>query len=676
MKFHSFVSRQALCVQAFALSALLTVPGPLSAQSAEASQAREIAERFSQRSSILNISLSPSGTKVAWISAGPEHSELLNVVDLTGDGEAKLIVTNTEIVTDLTRCDWASDTRLVCQMYGMLERSDGVLLPFTRMFAVDEDGKETERLSEDGNARSLGFNQFGGNIVALEVDGETDTILMTRDYVPESTMLTRVASRKEGLGVDLVNIENGRRSIVEQPDDEAGLYLADSDGRVRVKLRQLDNGDGVLTGEERLMYRVKGDNDWERLQDVRLGGAVIEDFDPIGVDSDRDVLFAFHRIDGYVALIAVALDGSATAEVIASREGVDVDGVVRIGRQRRIVGVTYATEKRSVEYFDSEIASLSSALGKALPNTPLIDIVGASSDENRLLVLASSDDDPGMTYLYDKQARSLEELLPVRAALVEVPMGEMRPVSYPARDGTQIPAYLTLPPGSDGKDLPSIVLPHGGPASRDYWGFDWLVQYFVARGYAVLQPNFRGSSGFGEQWFGRNGYQAWDVAIGDVNDAGRWMIGQGIAAAEKLAIVGWSYGGYAALQSQVVEPDLYKAVVAIAPVTDLEYLRSDARAYTSFRLRDRQLGQGPHISAGSPRQHAEQFKAPVALFHGSRDLNVTVRHSRDMAKALRDEGRQVTYVEFEDLQHDLDDSKARLEMLETIDGVLTGAMGS
>ncbi|WP_234033082.1 alpha/beta hydrolase family protein [Erythrobacter rubeus] len=272
--------------------------------------------------------------------------------------------------------------------------------------------------------------------------------------------------------------------------------------------------------------------------------------------------------------------------------------------------------------------------------------------------------------MFDKGAGQLEELLAVREYLVEQPMGNMKSISFPARDGAQIPGYLTLPPASGGIGLPAIVLPHGGPAARDVWGFDWIVQYFVARGYAVLQPNYRGSSGYGEAWFGKNGYQAWDVAIGDVNDAGRWLVSEGIADPEKLAIAGWSYGGYAALQSQVVEPDLYNAIVAIAPVTDLGYLRSDARAYTSSRLRAKQLGNGPHIDAGSPRRHAEQFAAPVALFHATRDVNVEVRHSRGMAQALQNAGKEVIYNEYEDLQHDLGDSKVRTEMLIEIDKFL------
>lgn len=151
---------------------------------------------------------------------------------------------------------------------------------------------------------------------------------------------------------------------------------------------------------------------------------------------------------------------------------------------------------------------------------------------------------------------------------------------------------------------------------------------------------------------------------------------QGIAKPDKLAIVGWSYGGYAALQSQVLDPMLFKAVAAIAPVTDLGYITSDAQDYTNSRLVKEFVGTGPHIDAGSPRRHADRFAAPVALFHGTLDLNVAVRHSQDMAKALKSEGKSVMYREYKDLQHGLDDSTVRASMLADIGQFLETALES
>ena len=217
-------------------------------------------------------------------------------------------------------------------------------------------------------------------------------------------------------------------------------------------------------------------------------------------------------------------------------------------------------------------------------------------------------------------------------------------------------------------------MPHGGPWARDEWGFDWLVQFFANRGYAVLQPNFRGSAGYGEKWFERNGFQSWRTAIGDVDDGARWLVSQGIADQGKLAIVGWSYGGYAALQGAVVDPDLYRAVVAIAPVTDLDQLRNENRWMADFPITDRAIGNGPHVAEGSPARHAEAIKAPVLLFHGDVDMNVRIEESRLMASRLRGAGKTVEFVEFKGLDHQLEDSAARAQLLEKADAFLRGAM--
>jgi acetyl esterase/lipase len=652
-------------------------PVPLAAQ-ANADEADDLtiaARQFGFREDILYISLSPSGNKVAFIAAGPEHSEVLNVIDLAGEAKIVPIMRNTEKIGDLNWCEWATETRLICQFGGMGRAPGGVLIPFDRLIAVNADGSDTTMLSQRESFRALGFNQDGGDIVALDVNDSQGSVLMTRNYIPESDLNTRLANAKDGLGVDLIDVVTGRTRSREAPDNGALRFVADEQGQVRIKVRALVDGTGNLTGDYVYLYRLPDSKNWKTFDNLTVDGQQISGFTPIAVDSARNVSYGFIRAGGYDAVVEIALDGSEAGRTILTRGDVDVDTLIRIGRKRRVVGAAYATEKREVAYFDPELKKLAAGFAKALPDQPLINIVGASSDERRILLIASSDTQPGMVYLFDKEQRSLEPLLPVRSELEDRPMGQMRPVSYPAADGTQIPAYLTLPPGSDGKNLPAIVMPHGGPSARDEWGFDWLVQFLTARGYAVLQPNYRGSSGYGEAWYGRNGFKAWDVAIGDVNDAGRWLVSEGIARSDQLAIAGWSYGGYAALQSQVLDPSLFKAVVAIAPVTDLDYLQNDKRGYTSFRLVRDFVGQGPHVAAGSPRRHAEKFRAPVALFHGTRDLNVDVRHARAMEKALKDAGKSVVYREYDDLQHGLSDSAARIDMLISIGKFLDTSLG-
>ncbi len=314
-------------------------------------------------------------------------------------------------------------------------------------------------------------------------------------------------------------------------------------------------------------------------------------------------------------------------------------------------------------------------LHRALPNLPLIHFADASEDEQRLLIWAGSDTDPGRYYTYDKATRQLNEIMLARPQLENVALAPVRAVTYRAADGTQIPAYLTLPTGSTGRGLPAIVMPHGGPSARDEWGFDWLAQYFANRGYAVLQPNFRGSAGYGEAWFQRNGFVSWRTAVGDINDAGRWLAAEGIADPAKLAIVGWSYGGYAALQSNVVDPNLFKGVVAIAPVTDLDMARNEWRGFSNAaNVRDF-FGTGPHIREGSPLQNVSAIRAPVLMFHGDLDRNVGIAQARAMDERLRGAGRRSELVTYRGLDHQIDDGQARSDMLRRTDTFLREVLG-
>jgi dipeptidyl aminopeptidase/acylaminoacyl peptidase len=273
----------------------------------------------------------------------------------------------------------------------------------------------------------------------------------------------------------------------------------------------------------------------------------------------------------------------------------------------------------------------------------------------------------------DRTARSLRPLLETRPQLNGLTLAKVQPVTYPAADGTMVPGYLTLPPGKSPKGLPAIVLPHGGPSARDEWGFDWLSQYYAAMGYAVLQPNFRGSAGYGDAWLKTNGFQSWKTAIGDVSAAGRWLVKEGIADPRQLGIVGWSYGGYAALQSAVVDPALLKAVVAIAPVTDLTKLKDQYRRTSSRVTAFDFIGVGPHITEGSPAQRAAEIKVPVLLFHGALDVNVDIAHSRFMADKLAAARVPHRLVTWDGLDHYLEDSEARTRMLRDSEAFLQAA---
>lgn len=644
---------------------LLAQASPLSAADA----IDDVAARFGALPSVIDISLSPAGDKIAYVSPAGPSTEVVYVVDLAAGAGAKPvpILAHPDPDSELSWCVWATEDRLICQATYISDKA-GVLLGFSRLYALDDTGKNIIQLTAQDSSNALDFEQNGGAIVALEVAGKPDKILMTRDWVPQKTTGTLLASDDVGFGVEEVDVRTGARHRAEVPDIANIDYTADEAGRVRLKVEQPIDSDGYRRAQRQYFYRDATSSAWREFKQVAQ-------FKPVAVSSVKNLAYGFVKNGGHDAAVSIALDGSGALTTLEARDDVDVDQLIQIGRTRRVVGASFATEKRQVDYFDPDLRKLSAQLQKALPGKPLIDVIDASADESKLMLVASSDTDPGVVYLYDKAKRELNQLLPVRRELFGRPMGTMSPVVFPAADGTMIPGYLTLPPGSDGKNLPAIVMPHGGPSARDEWGFDWLVQFFVARGYAVLQPNYRGSAGYGDAWFGENGFKAWKTAIGDVNDAGRWLVNQGVADPGKLAIVGWSYGGYAALQSQVLDNRLYKAVVAIAPVTDLGTFREEHRPYEDFRLVDQFVGEGPQIEEGSPARHAAQFAAPVLLFHGTIDQNVAAAESRNMKDRLEGAGKKVTYVEFAGLDHYLDDGQARATMLKDIDGFLAGALG-
>lgn len=631
----------------------------LTCYSAQASaQQLDAAAAFGAREYIEQASLSPDGLRLAYVTPTRGQASAVYVLPVDGSAPPKAIAAADGKPERIAGCNWASNTRLLCTVFGVIS-IDGTLAVSTRIAAMDHDGANMKVLSHTrGTGDLLGYDTFGGSVIDWNpgVDGK---VLMMRQYVPESSTGTRLAQTAQGIGVDLVDVSTLKVSAVEPPSRDAGEYITDGKGHVRLIGRRASK-DYYTTGVSHYFYRRAGSTAWQALSSV---GPDRAGFDPYGVDPTLDIAYGLKRVDGKIAAFSLALDGTLGEKLVFAHPSVDVSGFARIGRNRRIVGVTYSTDVPSVEYIDPGIARLIQSLQKAMPHLPLVRVIDSSEDENRLLIWAGSDVDPGRFFLFDRKGKALQELALARPQLEKVKLAPMRHITYPAADGTMIPAYLTLPADGSTRNVRAIVLPHGGPGARDDWGFDWLTQFYANQGFAVLQPNFRGSAGYGDAWFEKNGFQSWRTAIGDVNDAGRWLIKEGIADPAKLSILGWSYGGYAALQSAVSEPGLFKRVVAIAPVTDLDRLKSENQNYSSYQEVVRFVGSGPHIEEGSPARHAGKIKAPVLMFHGTMDRNVSVFHAELMQNRLKAAGAQSELVVFEGLDHYLEDSDARTQML-------------
>ena len=628
------------------------------------------AKLFGSLEQVWGMSLSPDGKHAVSVSPGPGQATYAIVID-TDTREAHLAARQDGKPMRLQSCGWASNSRIVCQLHGVVFDNDPPF-PYTRTVAFDLDGKNPAYIGRRTGTDAVRLSQFDGKVIDwLQGDGN---VLMVRDHVPQDTRGDHAdygASSSNGLGVDRVDTMTGRGEPVEHPDLSTTVYLSDGAGNVRIRASKSTDDEGRLIGGTTYFYRQAGDKRWQVFSKSK---GDTNEFVPIAVDGTRNLAYAVKSVDGRDAIYSVALDGSFKAELVSSNPQVDVDDIVTLGRHRRVIGASYLTDRRQTDYFDPEYKQINAMLAKAMPATPLIHFLDASADEKRLLIYAGSDTDPGHYYVYDKATHHLNELSEVRPNLADLTMAPMKLVSFKATDGTVIPAYLTMPARGGGKGLPAIVMPHGGPDYRDGWGFDWLVQFFAQRGYAVLQPEYRGSSGYGDAFYAHNGFRSWQAAMGDICDAGRWLVKEGIADPDKLAIVGWSYGGYAALQANVVEPKLFKAIVAIAPVTDLGRLKSDAAGYTSSILVDRQIGAGENVGLGSPARHADRIVAPVLMFHGDHDLNVSVAQSRLMDQALQKAGVKSSLIVFPGLDHQLDDADARAELLARTDDFLRAAL--
>lgn len=651
-----------------ASASMMACSGVSFAQTAATSSA---AAMFGVREGILQASLSPDGNSVAFIKPTTGQGSAVYTVTIGGSGEPKRVLAASGNPDRLEWCRWASNARLVCQVY-FVQRTDLEVYNTSRIVAVNANGGDVKMLTRREGENALGHSFYGGGVVDW-LPEENGAILMQQTYVPESKAGSLIEQKLKGLGVDRVDTMTLATKHVVTPWNEAADYITDGHGVVRIVGSIREDTEGFIGKVIKYQYRLSGKTSWNALSEHNL--LTNSGFVPYAVDAAQNVAYGFSKANGRLALFKHALDGSEREELVYAHPQVDVDALIRIGKSRRVVGVSFATDRREAVYFDPEIAALSTKLGRAVGAGQQISVVDASLDEQKLLLFVGSDTNPGKYYLLDRATKKLGELFPSRTELGGVTLAEVKSVSVKAADGALIPAYLTLPPGSTGKNLPTIVMPHGGPGARDEWGFDWLSQFYANQGFAVLQPNFRGSAGYGDKWLQINGFQSWKVAIGDVTDSGRWLIAEGVADPKRMAILGWSYGGYAALQSGVVAPDLFKAIVAIAPVTDFGLLKSQSNGFSNQYVAREFIGSGPHITEGSPAQNVRSITAPVLMFHGTLDSNVKYQHSTMMESRLKGAGKSVELVSFDKLDHYLEDGAARTKMLQRSVDFLRSSMG-
>ena len=447
-----------------------------------------------------------------------------------------------------------------------------------------------------------------------------------------------------------VKISTGERTLMRKNTERITAYYFDLKDQLRLATRSAENGDTeVLRVDADKFTKVYSCNVFETCGPIRYHK-----------DGER-VYFQTNKGSG-VDLVSLELLNPATGkeELVESdpMKRVDFGNAMFSEVSDSLVATVYEDERERIYWKDKAFEADYKNLQKQLPGKE-IGFGSSTKDEKLYLVYANSDTDPGSTYLYDRATKKLTLQYQVRDKLNRSYLAPMKPVKYPSSDGLEIPAFLTLPKGVEAKNLPAVIVPHGGPWYRDSWGYNAFAQFLANRGYAVLQPNFRGSTGYGKKFIDAGNKQWGDRMQDDVTWGAKYLIAQGIADPKKVGIMGGSYGGYATLAGVAFTPDVYAAGVSIVGPSNLITLLESIPPYWEQirklfyeRMGDPNTPEGKaQLLRQSPLSAADKIKTPLLVIQGANDPRVTKRESDQIVIALRDRGFPVEYLVAPDEGH-------------------------
>jgi len=450
------------------------------------------------------------------------------------------------------------------------------------------------------------------------------------------------------------NITNGARSNYKGGKNGINDWYADQNSEIRL-------GVGYKSKSSKFNAVFKNAaGKWVDLKNLDWA----DTFDIKGFTNDPNILYVSGTSSrGTKGLYRLDMTSGQILDEIFAHDKVDMFGIYEHPNTGQLAGVTYIDDFYRIEYLDKGLARLQRSLDRALPGT-VNSIVSKSRDGDQYLVLTASDTNPGDYFLYDRPNRKMDWVMSARRQIDETMMSPTRSVSIPMRGGSEIPGYLTVPKGKNAKNLPTIILPHGGPTARDTADWDFWTQFYASRGYLVLKPNFRGSDGYGAA-FERAGKRQWGGLMqDDVTDATKWLIGEGMADPDRICIVGASYGGYAALMGVIKEPGLYKCAVSLNGVTDLPRLKTNDRGFIGGKAWTKNMGlRGVDDEQVSPYDRAKDISAPVLLLSSKDDTRIPYKHSKNLHKKLKKLGKNSRYVMIKNGTHNMVTAESRLVVL-------------
>lgn len=596
-------------------------------------------EKFAQEPAMTSASVSPDGKHIATLQRFEKDGKVFLLIYDINDMSAKPVTLGSSKM-DIVSAFWANDDRLVVrfrQDVDTLQELGVDTRLVSKLATVDREGKRWVEIPRKRADRRSEFAKLSENF-------GTAAILDSLPHDPKH-ILIRYDDDANGVSdIFKVNVKNGSSRLIAKDSDEISIAWVDDDGDPRVATR-FDSSDEAQV----FMARLKGKKEWIEIGRTQASlDSTSKIFDVFqlngGADSNEFIVLSNHETDT-AGIYIYDLETRKMEEVQFLHPKYDATGLrTRLDKNRRreIVGFTYTGKARDVYFIDPGEKALYDSINQVLPNTRN-QIVSRSTDQQTLVIRAEGPRNPAAWYLLkDSRMTLLGKSMPF---LTEDMLADMEYVTYEARDGLKIPSLVTIPNGEG--PHPIVVLPHGGPVARDFWGFDLWSQLLAYHGYVVIQPQFRISEGFGRKHL-EAGYARWGHEMqDDLEDAITYLADRKLGDADRAAIFGWSYGGYAAFVGSFRDPNPFHCAIAGAGVADIPYFRAWLADFGSFTEKTYRRT----VDGVNPLEHVNSVDVPILVIHGDIDERVPVAESRKFVKELEKYNKPHRYIELEGANH-------------------------